>query len=245
MYTNIDLEQFFDIIKNKYNAYNIQTFGITLENLIVLFNINVKTFGYVENEACIINNKQVPTFFRQNKGIPMGGKLSYAISELVTSHAMQQCLNMEEMSFIFKYVDDILIGSSDTFIQNFTKNMKNFLPTMDLDITYESSNCSINYLDIQFTRKDRSLYHAWYTKEYASHRLVDYFSEHEQHIKDNLYIDLIKKAMKISNHQHQLIERKIRSIMAINHFPPHAINKIFSKANKKAATNTPTIAHEY
>lgn len=248
MYTNIDIEYFLSIINKYYVTYNVIRFGISIQDLLQLLRINICIFGYIKNTARI--DELTPRYFKQNKGIPMGGKLSYAISEVVTSEAMQEAIapHLNKMSFIYKYVDDILIGCEEEFSVLFIRKMKTLLPTMDLVITKEDANGSVSFLDILFTRHDRRILHKWYTKEYASLRLIDHFSAHSCKIKENLYVELIKKARTLTNHAHNEIYQKIVHILKINHIPKHIGDTYFKKAdqppqkdNTLATTNTHTI----
>lgn len=97
MYTNVDLDIFFQIIKRDFAKYKIEELhNISLIDLTSILLICLKDFAYI---AAPEINEEEQTIYKQLKGIPMGGKLSYIISEIVTAEGIHNTLKtLEENS---------------------------------------------------------------------------------------------------------------------------------------------------
>lgn len=72
------------------------------------------------------------------------------------------------ISFIVKYVDDILLGCNPKDMDNIALILKSTLPNMPIDFVFENSSGLINYLDVTLLRKGQNISSWWYGKPYAS-----------------------------------------------------------------------------
>lgn len=231
MYTNIDINQCLHIIQDDYYSCSIFNFGISKDNLITLLKICLTKFNYIQN---IYENPEKPTYLRQSKGIPMGGKLSYGLSEITTSWAIQLAINdtkPNEIIFLYKYVDDIILACSPETLHIFIRKLSNLLPNMPFKITHEDDKKSLAYLNIWFTRDEFNLKHAWYHKTFASKRMIDHFSEHKWQTKISVYQDIYNQATHISNYNHLQTQYTFKHLMRINHFPNNIIKNIIKSKN--------------
>lgn len=167
MYTNIDLKDFYNIIYDEYDALDIASkFSITRDDLIVLFKNCMNHFAYVKFKK----PNEPETFYEQTKGIPMGGSLSYHISEVVTARHIEKIISSfgrYGIERIFKYVDDILIICRDLFFQN-TATIDECLNNMGYDLTREDKNRQVVFLNMQLFTRNLKIMHRWYNKPYSS-----------------------------------------------------------------------------
>lgn len=216
MYTNINLKQLFTIINRDFHSTIPKNFHLKQEYLIQWI------------EACTINFTYVATpvpnytLIKQNNGIPMGGSLSYFISEIVTADAIFKLINKlppNSISIIHKYVDDTIIGINPANIDLMTTTFKEILPSMPITIE-NNTNGSINYLDLTITQKGRTLLYTWYTKKYASQRIINYFSNHPNNMKKNVYLNIIKKALSSTTHNELHTIQMLHSAFKNNSYPP-------------------------
>lgn len=226
MYTNIDIKQCLDIIQNDYYKHSIHEFGISKQDLLELLNICLCEFNYIE----VMNlQPDAPQYIRQTRGIPMSGKLSSALAEIVTSWALRLSLEkvyLHDVSFVYKYDGDLLIGCAPDAIGRITSGVLSILPSMTIKTTTEDANNTLTYLDVLFVRTGVDLLHTWYRKEYASNRMMNYFSGHDRDMKNYLYKEMLRHALEISNCKHQAIRNTFEQIMRANHFPDNVITEI-------------------
>lgn len=161
MYTNISMTQFLNIIKMDYDIDIMHTFSISIQQLISFLEAVLVTFNY------IVAPSTGGIILRQAKGVPMGGALSYFISEIVTGKAIQTMLNTlpkGEISFIYKYVDGLFMSSAEHNIESITNILNTTLPGMGLKITKENDKKEVEYLEFTATRQGRSVKFTWYKK---------------------------------------------------------------------------------
>lgn len=148
---------------------------------------------------------------RQTKGIHMGGKLCYELSEIVTNWALKVAIgdiDEGELAGIYKYVDYLLIICTPDAVQRICNGILDRLPGMVVTITTENEkNNSVSYVDINFQRDGEILRYAWHRKAWTSGRMMDQYSAHPGHMKTSLYYkDLSSHAMSITNHRHQHVQ---------------------------------------
>lgn len=108
MYTNIDLAHLCCIVSDEFEYLRIEEkFGINKHDLIEIIKILIKSFSYIS-----YGEEDSVRVLKQSKGVPMGGALSYHISEFVTARGIERFTRSIPRSCItcmYKYVDDILI----------------------------------------------------------------------------------------------------------------------------------------
>lgn len=182
MYTNIDLEDFYEIINKEYDLLNIyKDFHICKMDLINVFKDMMEHFSYIQY---IEPNGHI-MHYKQSKGIPMGGTLSYHISEVVTARHLENIINSFPTSSIlriFKYVDDVLIICNSLFYNN-TQRIGQCLNGMKFELEMENTKKLIVFLNLELYRCNTKIYHKWYNKPYCSNRTIDYYSSQPTHMK--------------------------------------------------------------
>lgn len=164
--------------------------------------------------------------YRQAKGLPMGGKLSYALSEIVTSEGLRAAVDEAtssgiEISYIAKYVDDILIitngkhqhPSGVTNTEAFKTLLSNNI--VGMPITHEEeTDCGdhfeIKYLNMAIIRrKVWCAQHAhvstkWTMQPYATGRIMNAWSAHTTQAKTTIIKEHLRTAIKVSSPEHHM-----------------------------------------
>lgn len=180
MYTNINLEEFYDIINNEYYVNDIlNTFFIDKHDLLILLSRMMEHYSYIKYN----NFNRVTSYYKQSKGIPMGGSLSYHISEVVTARhieklkklSISKLKNINPIVSIYKYVDDILVICNNTFFEDM-ELINHCLNNMAYELIREDENKKITFLNLQLQRHNNIIEHTWYCKPYTSFRTIDFFS---------------------------------------------------------------------
>lgn len=232
MYTNIDLLDFYSIIDNEFDLLNIHNlFCISKEDLLFLFKNTMEHFTYIKHK----NSNNHMTYYIQSKGIPMGGALSYHISEVVTARHFENLINLSPdrtIERIFKYVDDVLIICLESFYAN-THLINQSLNHMKYDLTTENEDKQVIFLDLRIQRLNTKILHQWYNKPYSSHRSLDFLSAQPLHMKINVLEQLYTTILKSCSINQKLGITKFRHIAKINHYPKHLINKILRDHSPK------------
>lgn len=228
MYTNIDLRHLYDIISNEYDTLDIQNkFGIRKNDFIDLIQLLMEEFAYISYAE-----KDTTKILKQSKGVPMGGGLSYHIAEVVTSRGILELTKKvprNHITAIHKYVDDILIICDPVILNN--DILKEPMTNMPYTIEMENAKNKIVFLNLELVRKNTCVLHKWYSKPYASHRTIDYYSAHPMHMKMNVLNQLLHTITTSCSYGHGEATMKFRHIASINHYPKRLINKIIN--NKK------------
>lgn len=237
MYTNVPIKDIFRIISEDYEECiagpNTQ---IELKTILEWTKICIQDFAYIATPLpkCRI--------VKQKKGIVMGNKLSYILSEIVTAKAIDKI--MKEMpnntiSFLYKYVDDILIGYDPKDTAILTEKFKKYLP--EIPITFEQENPitkSIEYLDMDVTRKGRDIRYSWLRKSYVSDKVVNYFSAHPWSQKKHIFLNITNIAFTITNHKFLDTAIRIKLMMERNSYPENIIkNTLYNIITQKNLKN--------
>lgn len=229
MYTNIDIDVFLDIIKEDFNDDIKVSFKISQDQLIFFLTTVLVTFNYI-----IAPGQTKDVVLKQSK-VPMGGTLSYFISEIVTGKAIARLLDMmppRSISFLYKYVDDIFLGTNQVDLVQIPENLKVLLPKINLTITEENERNEIIFLEFIAVRKGRNMRFEWYRKKYGSDGMVDYFSGHRLGMKMDLYKDMFRRAIRLSLGSNKIkIMKDFIRIMEDNHYPLELIGRIIDNNN--------------
>lgn len=106
MYTNMDVQMFLRIINEEYDEEIFKSTGVRLEQLTRLLRICLLESTYI----AVPDQQDEERFYRQKKGVPMGGHLSFFIAEIYTNYAIKKALKNFKISFIC--VDMWMIYSS-------------------------------------------------------------------------------------------------------------------------------------
>lgn len=124
-----------------------------------------------------------------------------------------------QISFVYKYVDDLFIAMHADICQPFLTTMKSALPTIAFTITEESDEREIHYLEFTAKRTGTVIEFCWYRKPFASNRMVDFFSGHRIRQKYSIYKDIYKRArLRTDRNYSQRTKDMFIGILTANHF---------------------------
>lgn len=120
--------------------------------------------------------------YKQKGGIGMGGVISPIIARLVMEHIFEKIQKKLEIlpRFLYVFVDDTVCLINKEGIDAMLKELNKFNENIRFTIEYEK-NQQINFLDMSLIREGERIKTNWFCKEFASHRLVNFYSSHEEH----------------------------------------------------------------
>lgn len=209
MYTNLDVGLAVHKIHHKYNDIIANSTTMSAEAFTTLLR------SILAINSNFSSDHQI---YRQRKGVPMGGLLSYAISEIVTGdgikNAMIEALTKGiEISYVAKYVDDILVimdmGDSLANLSRLTALIAEHLPNMplttDLESTTDDGLPHIKYLQMRLHRipiertSQQRIATRWSRQAYASGRMISAISAHDWGTKANVGKEAIRSAATLSS----------------------------------------------
>lgn len=220
MYTNIDIETTLAIIARKFDKHIANTTSISSA---MFLNMLRKLMQLNEHFAAGMQ------IFLQRKGLPMGGKLSYALSEILTSEGLTVALDeLMQMgigvAYVAKYVDDILICMREKVVR-FEKQLHSSVDvlkillerhtpgmpfTHDVEQTASNGIASIRYLNLAIMRdtrdeRDEGQFATvkWTMQSYASGRFVNAWSAHKMKDKVATVMEKLRTAMKVTSDEHK------------------------------------------
>lgn len=209
MYTNIDLKAAIRIIDEQFDYVIGRSTSVPKE----LFIGALKSI--LHHNSFFTAGDMV---YKQTKGLPMGGKLSYALSEIVTCNGLIEAVteviqNQVKITYIAKYVDDILIVmNGETKRPNGMTNIEylkdtisgklNLMPiTHDNEATNAAGQAEIKYLNMMIIRDPltNKLSTTWSRQTYASTRAINVWSCHNNRTKIATITEIFRTAIKLSS----------------------------------------------
>lgn len=227
MYTNVPTKEIYRIISEDFDeCIKNSNPEISLEIILNWTKTCIEDFAYI---ATPIHKFRL---IKQNKGIAMGNKLSYILSEIVTAKSISKIINeipIKEISFVYKYVDDLLIGFNYEKANLIKSKFKEHLPDMPITIEYENEvNHSIKYLDMEISRKGRNIKYSWLRKSYMSDKIINNYSGHPWKQKYSIYLNIANKALSITNHKYLLTAIRFIKLMKRNAYSLNTIKQILA-----------------
>lgn len=118
---------------------------------------------------------------RQMRGLAMGGSISTALARLVMDEVILHAYSITpEITFIKIFVDDTLVAIPRGNQQLFLNALNSFHPQMNFTFEEEDEKQSINFLNLTVFRICNRLFTNWYRKDFASGRLLNYYSSHKR-----------------------------------------------------------------
>lgn len=220
MFTNIPVKDAWDLIE----LLNLKDYTNMSPGLFK------SIFDFITMEATEF--KFEDKLFKMVKGLPMGVSTSPVIACLVTSKLLLDTLALvKPVTFICKYVDDILIITNKENASRFF-DILNKHPSLKFKLETEE-NSMLNYLDLTILRKEDCLETKWYCKPYASHRLINWFSGHDKQITINTAINFVKNMLNLTSPIYkEEIEFLAFDILKKNSFPESVVKTIISNINQ-------------
>lgn len=171
MFSNIPTNMAKEIIMAEQEVF-YQRFGIGK-----LILISIMNFLLDECTVFTANGK----IYHQTRGLPMGGCISPTIARLVMDKVVNHLLeSVPNIAFIKVYVDDTFAAVHPDSSDAALNALNSFHPDMKFTVENEDDKQSINFLNLTVYRFGPKLKTNWYRKNFASGRLVPYFSSHKR-----------------------------------------------------------------
>lgn len=225
MFTNIGVQETIEIIADNYYIIEKTTCVplCTFIRALEFFIVTATVFQY--------DGK----FYKQCRGLAMGNRLAQVLAEIRTNVALIQAIETfgaDEISFIFKYVDDIFSAIHKDIIDEVHKRISGYVGGMQLTRTDEDENHEVEYLDCLFQRDPvkMTLTHRWAKKCYGSFATLNYHSNHSWSVKNNTVKELIRHAQSITttNFLH-LTDNLLRRVLRNSSFPEKYIDEMMER----------------
>lgn len=204
MYTNIDRKQALCIVDREFETIAKKT-SVPKELFMKALKFLMHHNAYFVADGSI---------FYQEKGLPMGGKLSKILSEIVTAkgtiNAIAEAMGKGfEFSFIYKYVDDFLVGvckehdecTIEKLVEIFEKHIPGMKVTFETEATVDDT-LQLKYLEfttIRCSDHDVEMNTIWSRQKYASQRMINAYSDIPIEKKHNTIREVLRKAMRYSS----------------------------------------------
>jgi len=235
LYPNIPLDYFYKLIDKNFETLIkphtcIKDINLYKEGLKLCLNNSV--FSY-ENQ-----------YYKQTFGVPMGGCLSTNVAGIVMNEIISTALGKlkNKPKMIVKYIDDLLLIVNKDDTQHILNTFNSIHERIQFTVENEH-NRSLNFLDITIVRDDCNLLTKWYKKPIASNRLVNAFSNHPKHMKNNTIKNFINRALNLTDKSFKTeIEKEIVTILTENLYSKkYIINclKNVKNTNKNTNNNKP------
>lgn len=222
MYTKIPRSLAKDLVMERHEDFHT-LFGlgrIILERLIDFLLIDSVVF--IALEKC----------YTQVNGIPMGGTISPTIARIVMDRVVEHLFNTcPYISFIRIFVDDTLVAIEKGKELEVLNALNCFNEDMSFTLELEDEvGQSINFLNLTVFRDGNFLISSWYRKDFASGRLVNYYSSHKRSIILGTAEGFIYTVLKLSDprffHENR---RKVTQTLVDNSFPDTTIEVLLNK----------------
>lgn len=203
MYTNIDTHLAINAIRDRFSTIARHT--------------TVPQHLFLAGLLCLMRHNSFFTaggsIYQQAKGLPMGGKLSKILSEIVTANGTAAAIKNAKrkgyvFSFIHKYVDDFIIGVNLNETTRTVENLKEIFESElnGLQLTHETEEwadgiASIKYLDFTIIRQRdvAGIETIWSRQKYASNRLISAYADVPFFSQKNTIAEILKKAIVYSS----------------------------------------------
>lgn len=224
LFTNIPAELVVEAVKRHWNSISMYT-NITEQAF-----IDAVHFIF-EASYCVFNK----IFYKQFKGTPMGSPSSPVFAEMVMTTLLDTVLPSLPFSvpFLYLYVDDILTAVPCDKLDVTLQIFNSYHPCLQFTSEVEVGN-TIPFLDMSVIRYDNKLITNWYQKPMATGRLINFGSCHSNVHKIGVIKSLVRRVMSLSDARFYRDNcGRIKSILRMNGYPGHLINKIMSSMNTR------------
>lgn len=119
--------------------------------------------------------------YRQKDSLAMGSPLSPILAKILMTKIINFTLSRIPVAprTLALYVDDSFWRIEKEYVNTVLQTLNSYHHKINFTVEMERDN-SINFLDVTVIRRSNKLIYRWYRKDYASSRLINYFSNHEK-----------------------------------------------------------------
>lgn len=232
MFTNVNVDEAFNIISGFYHII-----AATTTVPIDIFMASLRFFTTSATFFAFDGN-----VYKQIRGLAMGNRLAQIVAEIRTNHSLHSAIKIYDatsISFIYKFVDDILSGIHEDLIDDVAGRISSDVG-MKLTLTKENVFSEVEFLDCVFQRKvDGSLLSKWKKKDYSSMSILNYHSYHPWHMKYNVVYSMIKKGFALTSAEYLDETRSMfNGILLNSSYPTRFISDIIKKVEDDILTGS-------
>lgn len=221
MFTNIPFDLVMDIImKEAVTFYELFDIDKKLLHQIVVFLLKDCMFFQAINDV-----------FRQTDGLPMGSCISPTVARIVMDKVIINLIEeVPQISFVKIFVDDTIAAIDKGFVDKALNVLNDFRKgQLKFTIEKENDNKSINFLNVTLTRENNIIITNWFKKNFASGRLLNFFSSHKRTTIINTATHFILTVLMLSDPGFFHINKvKIFETLRQNCFPETLINVLLN-----------------
>lgn len=178
------------------------------------------------------------TLYLQAEGLTMGNSLSQVLAEITTSFVLNEIMSKYcgRVSFLFKYVDDLISASDAITIIELKKEIEHRLG-MSLKLTSEDESSEVEFLQMKVGRHGKDgdrVYFRWTQKEYSARKILDFHSFHPLRMKLNVVNEFIRSALRVTTAQFWNVSiNALKKVLSNSNYPYYFICESVSLVKKR------------
>lgn len=142
-----------------------------------------------------------------------------------------------KLTFLFKYVDDIIAGIDSECVHTLWNAINSQLHGLTARVDQENDSHEVNYLNLTVGRypDDNNIVHMkWWQKECSAKHILDFHSFHPKNVKDCVAQEFINSALRISSAQHWCeVIRNVRITLRRSNYPNKLIDEKIHTAQQR------------
>lgn len=198
------------------------------------FNINQEKLDEIIKyclKDCMFFTTPDGTIYKQEDGLPMGSCLSPTMARIVMDVIINKLTQtVEGIRFVRVFVDDTILAINKDKINLALNTLNDFHPNIKFTCEMEDDDGKINFLNTTLIRENNSVKLNWYRKNFASGRLLNYFSSHKRTTVMATAVHFIETVLDISDpsffhHNRETVIETLR----MNSFPEIIIISLMHK----------------
>lgn len=232
MFTNIDFNMVNQALtRNYHKVKDITGYEVPLKLL-----QDISSFVSFHSSEIKYNELIV----KQIKGMKMGSPASTVSANLVITHYMDITISNIQRPFALSlYVDDMFLITSQTNADNYKYRFNAINPRLQIELTTENPDETINYLNVLVLRNEAQYLTKWYKKDIASDRILNAASGHPNNVKRNVAIEYVKTMHDLTHptFHPQIFPDAIR-ILKNNNYTEAMIHEIIANVKNKNKQET-------
>lgn len=218
MFTNITVDLMLQIISERSELME-HRFNIPWNTFTIIFEFVLK-----ECAVFSFNN----THYKQRDSLAMGSPLSPILAKILMTRILEFTLIQlgHTPKFIALYVDDSLWILKRDEAEFVLDTLNHFHERIKFTMEKESNN-TIKFLDLIIQREGGEIITCWHKKDFASSRLLNYFSNHNHTCIMQTAIAYVKMALRLSHESFFNTNKAVLTeTLRLNSFPEDVIIRI-------------------
>lgn len=221
MYTNIAPDLVLQIINKSIHKFKLI---YDLPNVFVL-----RALTYVLKETTIFQTNE-GKIFNMKTGLPMGGPISAICSRIVIDEILNWIFTHINPPIFHKvYVDDSIFVVEKNESEQIYNLLNSYSKALEFTVEHEKDG-KINFLNMTLFRDSNKIITNWYRKEFASKRLLNYYSAHKRTTILNTATHFVKTVIDLSDGNFFQINRPmVENTLYMNNFPETTIMSIMNE----------------